>query len=57
MNEVTFFDSLLNDLIGNCGTPAGSVYYAANAPKVDVKEENQSYTIEMELPGRTENDV
>lgn len=57
MNEVTFFDSLFNDLIGNCAAPAGSIYYTANTPKVDVKEENQSYTIEMELPGRTENDV
>ena len=57
MNEVTFFDSLFNDLIGNCGTAAGTVFYAGNTPKVDVKEENQSYTIEMELPGRTEKDV
>lgn len=58
MNEVTFFDSLFNDLIGNCARPAGTLYYTSvSKPKVDVKEENQSYTIEMELPGRTEKDV
>ena len=33
MNEVTFFDSLFNDLIGNCAAPAGSIYYTANTPK------------------------
>ena len=53
MNELSFIDSLFNDMLGN--TP--SVMYSANAPRVDVKEENNAYTLEMELPGRSENDV
>ena len=53
MNELSFIDSLFNDMMGN--TP--SVMYTANAPRVDVKEENNAYTLEMELPGRSENDV
>ena len=53
MNELSFIDSLFNDMMGN--TP--SVMYSANAPRVDVKEEDNAYTLEMELPGRTEKDV
>ena len=53
MNELSFIDSLFNDMMGN--TP--SVMYTAAAPRVDVKEENNAYTLEMELPGRSENDV
>ena len=53
MNELSFIDSLFNDMMGN--TP--SVMYTANAPRVDVKEENNAYTLEMELPGRSEKDV
>ena len=53
MNELSFIDSLFNDMMGN--TP--SVMYSASAPRVDVKEEDNAYTLEMELPGRTEKDV
>ena len=53
MNELSFIDSLFNDMM--CNTP--SVMYSASAPRVDVKEEENAYTLEMELPGRTENDV
>ena len=53
MNELSFIDSLFNDMMGN--TP--SVMYSASAPRVDVKEEENAYTLEMELPGRTEKDV
>ena len=53
MNELSFIDSLFNDMMGN--TPC--VTYSAGAPRVDVKEEDNAYTLEMELPGRTEKDV
>ena len=53
MNERSFIDSLFNDMMGN--TP--SVMYTASAPRVDVKEEDNAYTLEMELPGRSEKDV
>ena len=53
MNELSFFDSLFNDMM--CNTP--KVMYTAGAPRVDVKEEDNAYTLEMELPGRTEKDV
>lgn len=50
MNELTFFDSLF-DILGD------NSYKAMNTPSVDVLEEEKAYTLEMELPGRTENDV
>lgn len=53
MNELSFIDSLFNDMMGN--TP--SVICNASAPRVDVKEEDNAYTLEMELPGRCEKDV
>lgn len=53
MNELSFIDSLFNDMMGN----TTSVMYNASAPRVDVKEEDNAYTLEMELPGRTEKDV
>ncbi len=53
MNELSFIDSLFNDMMGN--TP--SVMYCTNTPRVDVKEEDNAYTLEMELPGRSEKDV
>ena len=53
MNELSFIDSLFNDMMGN--TP--SVICTASAPRVDVKEEDNAYTLEMELPGRSEKDV
>lgn len=52
MNELSIFDSLFNDLMD-----AGTTAYAFNAPRVDVKEADNAYTLEMELPGRTENDI
>lgn len=54
MNELSFFDSLFNDVFGN---NSNVIYPAAVTPRVDVKEEDNSYSLEMELPGRTENDV
>lgn len=56
MNELSFLDSLFNDVLGGDTAP---VMYHANftTPRVDVKEENDCYTLEMELPGRSEKDV
>jgi HSP20 family protein len=59
MNDMTLFNSLFDDLL--CGTTARPVYPVWNtncaAPKVDVMEQKDRYILEMELPGRTENDV
>lgn len=54
MNELSFLDSLFNDVLGNTSSV---MYSTANTPRVDVKEEKDSYSLEMELPGRSENDV
>lgn len=54
MNELSFLDSLFNDVLGNTQSV---IYSAANAPRVDVKENDKTYSLEMELPGRSENDV
>lgn len=54
MNELSIFNSLFDDVLNS--TP--SVYCSSAAsPKVDVLETKDSYTLEMDLPGRTENDV
>ena len=54
MTELSLFNSLFNDLLGNTSS---SLYTTANTPRVDIKEEDKAYILEMELPGRSENDV
>jgi len=54
MNELSFLDSLFNDVLGDAAPHA---VYSYATPRVDVKEEDNAYTLEMELPGRTEKDV
>ncbi len=54
MNELSLFDSLFNDVLG---TPAVMYKPAVSGPRVDVMEDSNSYTLEMELPGRTEKDI
>ncbi|MBR4998434.1 MAG: Hsp20 family protein, partial [Clostridia bacterium] len=55
MNELTLFDSIFNNMLSEA-TP--NVFYrTASVPKVDVKEDENAYTLEMELPGRSEKDV
>jgi len=51
MNELSLFNSLFDDVFGT------TTMYRSAAPKVDVTEEEKGYTLEMELPGRCENDV
>lgn len=53
MNELSFLDSLLDNLNGVYGGNCRGNY----VPKVDIKETKGAYTLDMELPGRTENDV
>lgn len=55
MNELSLFDTLFNDSVGNVFNGFG--YRSTCIPKVDVKENNDSYVLEMELPGRDENSV
>lgn len=53
MNELSLLDSLFDNFDGVYGGNCRGSY----VPKVDVKETKDAYTLEMELPGRTENDV
>lgn len=53
MNELSLFDSLFNNTMDS----VFNNYRTASVPKVDVKETENAYSLDMELPGRTENDV
>lgn len=55
MNELSIFDSLFDDVMGSL-SPA-SYRASFTGPRVDVKADQQGYVLEMDLPGRTENDV
>lgn len=55
MNELALFDSLFNGTMGGMMNGLGGRPGAI--PTVDVKEAGDAYTLEMELPGRSENDV
>ena len=56
MNELSLFNSLFNGAFDNqmrdFGFGAGM-----SVPKVDVTQNDDSYKLEMDLPGRTEKDV
>ena len=56
MNELTLFDSLFN---GEMNSLLNMPVYPRTVflPKVDVKEDSEAYTMEMDLPGRSEKDV
>ena len=55
MNELLLLNSLFNDIMDNSNSYG--VYSNYANPKVDVKENENSYILEMELPGKTEKDV
>ena len=55
MNELSLLDSLFNDVLDS--TPSVMYRAGVSTPRVDVIEDEGAYTLEMELPGRTENDV
>ncbi|MBQ7158398.1 MAG: Hsp20/alpha crystallin family protein [Treponema sp.] len=52
MNELTLFNRLFND-----GDFFPKSFESATVPSVDVKETKDSYVLDMDLPGKTENDV
>ena len=54
MNEMTLFNSLMDGLLGSGAT---ETYCYTSTPRVDVIEADNAYTLEMELPGKTENDI
>jgi len=56
MNELTLFNSLFNGEVGSLlNMPVYT--HTVFVPKVDVKEDGEAYTMEMDLPGRSEKDV
>ncbi len=58
MNELALFNDLF-DGFGDDGyiMPSFNLKKAFVAPKVDVKEDKDAYTLEMDLPGKTEKDI
>ncbi len=52
INELSLLDSLFSDAFP--GTCVNKINYI---PSVDVTENNEVYSLEMDLPGRTEDDV
>lgn len=52
MNELALFNRLFNG-----GDFFVKPFEAAAVPSVDVKENKDSYVLDMDLPGKTENDV
>ena len=55
MNELTLFNKIFNDQ--DYGFPFHGFNTACTVPSVDVKETKDSYILDMDLPGKTENDV
>ena len=55
MNELALFDTIFNNSMDNVF--GGMGYRSSYVPKVDVKETKDVYVLDMELPGRSENDV
>jgi len=56
MNELSILDSLFNDVFEN-RMPSFNYPKRMVTPKVDVTQSKDSYILEMDLPGRSENDV
>ena len=57
MNDLSLFNSLFDDFGDVYNLPSFSLKKAIYAPKVDVKEDDASYTLQMDLPGKTDKDV
>lgn len=55
MNELALFNKIFNDQ--DYGFPFHGLNAACTVPSVDVKETKDSYILDMDLPGKTENDV
>ena len=56
MNDLTLFNDMFDDMIDD-GFMMPSFSYRKVLPRVDVKEEKDSYELDMDLPGKTEKDV
>lgn len=58
MNELSLFNDLF-DGFGDDGFIMPSFNYrkAFATPKVDVKEDKENYTLDMDLPGKTDKDI
>ena len=58
MNELALFNDLF-DGFGDDGflMPSFNYKQALFTPKVDVKEENNAYEMDMDLPGKTDKDI
>jgi len=52
-NELSILDSIINDVLAGTCASTNAVF----VPSVDVKDTKKSYVIDMDLPGRSENDV
>ncbi len=58
MNELALFNDLFDGFEDDGYLmPSFNLKKAFVSPKVDVKEEKDAYTLEMDLPGKTENDI
>lgn len=57
MNELSLFSNLFGNGFDPFYVPSFSQKRTFVLPKVDVKETKDAYTLDMDLPGRTENDV
>ena len=58
MNELALFNRLFDDFEDDGYTlPSFNFKKAFATPKVDVKEGKDAYTLEMDLPGKSEKDV
>lgn len=58
MNDLSLFNSLFDDFgVDGYSLPSFNFKKAFHTPKVDVKEEENAYTLEMDLPGKTEKDL
>lgn len=58
MNELALFNDLFGDFADDgYMMPSINLKKAFQTPKVDVKEESGAYTLNMDLPGKTDKDV
>ena len=59
MNDLALFNDLFDfgDEGYNYGLPSFTFKKAIHGPKVDVKETKDAYTLQMDLPGKTDKDV
>jgi HSP20 family protein len=56
MNELSLLDNFFSNALEDT-LPDFTFRGSFNTPRVDVKENKDTYTLEMDLPGKTEKDV